>query len=127
EGTERKSNQSVSVSVNDGNLSATIQQDGVKIAVKGAAKDGKVDVSDVTITDDGKVSRYKKLSEVPEKYRTVIQKLLDNSPGGAVRFEFKTDKKKDEIKEEKREKIKDKDEDQEKDERIRQDLKESNE
>jgi beta-lactamase regulating signal transducer with metallopeptidase domain len=113
EGTERKQNQSVSVTVNDGNLSAVIQQDGVRIAVKGTAKDGKVDVSDVTINEDGKTNRYKDLNKVPEKYRSVIQKLIDNSPGGAVRFEFKTDKKKDDGKEEKREKIKEKDEDNE--------------
>src|SRR5439155_11435226 len=50
-----------------------------------------------------------------------------NSPGGAVRFEFKTDKKKDDGAEKKREKIKDKDEDTDKDEKIRKDLKDSNE
>src|SRR5262249_17050110 len=51
EATPRKQNQSVSVTVSDGNLSALIQQDGVRISVKGTAKDGKVDVSDVTINE----------------------------------------------------------------------------
>ncbi len=98
EKSEKQSNTSVSVEVRDGNFKA-VQKDGdTTITVTGKARDGKVDVSEVTIEESGNRSRYNRVERVPAKYRDKVKKLISNDADAPVRFKFSDkDGKDDEV------------------------------
>lgn len=89
---EKKSNRSVSVSINDGEFSAKDTEDGLSISISGTVEDGKVKVSKVKITEGDSSNTYSSLDKVPSKHRARVEKLISNSGDSPVRFEFRKDK-----------------------------------
>ena len=86
---------SVSVEIKDGEFKAVQKEGSLTISVKGKADGGKVNVSEVTIEDDGFTGKYSDLNEVPAKYRDKVKKLISNTGGAPVRFEFRRGGKSD--------------------------------
>lgn len=86
---ERKSQRSVSVSINDGKFSAKDSEGDLHIAVTGSMNDGKVEVESITISEAGAKKTYGSLDEVPSKYRARIRKLTDNSGDSPVKFNIR--------------------------------------
>ena len=58
------------------------------ITVTGSVDDGKVDVEKITINDGGAKKSYKQLSDVPEKHRETVKRLISNTDKGPVQFRF---------------------------------------
>jgi len=94
--TEKKSQKSVTVTINDGKYSAKENDGDVTITVTGEMNDGKVDVSNVTVTDDGERKSYRSLDKVPSKYRSRVEKLISSSSGDSpARSNLRKEKKDD--------------------------------
>ena len=83
--------QSVSIRVNDGNFTAEQTEGDVAIRVTGKMDSGKVAIDEIQIaTPDGKNS-CKGLSEVPEKHRDAVKRLISNIDGTRERLKYHAD------------------------------------
>lgn len=91
---EKKVNRTVSVTINNGKLTAEQKEDDVTITVMGTVDGGKVDVDSVVVKDDGSRKSYKRVGDVPEKYRESVKRLISNTKDAPVQFEFKRSEKK---------------------------------
>ncbi|HEX4589249.1 MAG TPA: hypothetical protein VH120_04930, partial [Gemmataceae bacterium] len=94
---EKKVNRTVSVTINNGKLTAEQKEDDVTITVTGTVDGKKVDVESVVVNDDGSKKSYKRVGDVPETYRESVKRLIANSKDAPVQFEFnRSEKKSDE-------------------------------
>src|SRR5205823_5217058 len=83
---EEHKNRSVTIQVNDGKYTARQEEDGVRITVTGTVDDGKVAVEQIRINDGESTKTYKQLSDVPEKHRGAVKRLIANADDSPVRF-----------------------------------------
>jgi beta-lactamase regulating signal transducer with metallopeptidase domain len=86
---EKKANTSVSVEIKDGSFKAVQKEGDITITVTGKASDGKVNVSQVKIEEDGSSKTYTSVDKVPAKYRDRVKKLLSNAGDSPIRFEYR--------------------------------------
>jgi beta-lactamase regulating signal transducer with metallopeptidase domain len=86
---EKKVNRNVTVSINNGKLVAEQKEGDVTITVTGTVEDKRVNVESVIVADGYDKKSYKRVSEVPEKYRDSVRKLISNTRNAPVQFEFK--------------------------------------
>lgn len=84
----KSSNKSVSVQVSDGKFTANQKEDGVSIRVTGKVEGSKVAVDDIQIADGSSRATYKRIADVPEKYRGAVKGLIANTDKSPVRFQF---------------------------------------
>ena len=68
---------SMSVEVNNDDFTIKFQENGMKVTVTGAKQDGKKKTSSIEINDNGKVIKADTIDKLDEKYKTIVQKLLD--------------------------------------------------
>jgi beta-lactamase regulating signal transducer with metallopeptidase domain len=84
---EKSSNKSVSVRINDGEFNATEKDGDSTITVNGTIENKKVRVSGVNIEEPGFSAKYSSLDEVPSKYKARVKKLISNSGDSPIRFD----------------------------------------
>ena len=80
----------MSVTINDGKFTAEQKEDDVTITVTGTVDGGKVDVESSRGQRRRLESRsYKRIGDVPEKYRESVKRLISNTKdvAGAVRVQ----------------------------------------
>jgi beta-lactamase regulating signal transducer with metallopeptidase domain len=89
---EKKVSRNVSVSINNGKLVAEQKEDDLTITVTGTVEDKKVNVESIVIADGYDKKSYKRVSEVPEKHRDSVKRLISNTSNAPVQFQFKREK-----------------------------------
>jgi hypothetical protein len=82
-------NGSTSISRNNDDFTATHNNDGVKISVKGKIDQGKAKVSEVKIESNGQSKTYDSVDKVPAEHKETVQKLVRMSTRGAVNIEIR--------------------------------------
>lgn len=88
---DKSTNKSVSVSINDGEFKATEKDGDSTLVVTGTVENKKVNVTNVSIDEPGLSAKYSSLDNVPAKYKARVEKLISNSGDSPVRFEFRKD------------------------------------
>lgn len=85
--TEKKTNKSVSVNVQDDQFKATEKEGDLTITVNGTVENKKVTVTGVAIEEPGFSGKYSSLDKVPSKYRGRVEKLISNTGDSSIRFD----------------------------------------
>jgi hypothetical protein len=75
-------NGATTIQRNNDNFTATHEGDGVTLTVTGTVQGNQPKVSEVTVTEDGKTTRYSGLDKVPDPHRDQAQKLAEAAAGG---------------------------------------------
>jgi hypothetical protein len=77
----------VAITINRQNDQFTAQhrEGDVQINIKGSIADGKATVSEISVRDGEKESKYESVEKVPEQYRDQVNSLIEMSTKGEVR------------------------------------------
>jgi hypothetical protein len=82
---EARQSRSVSIQVTDGKFVAEQKEDDVAIRATGTVNGDKMEMNEVTIVSPDGKAVYKKVADVPAKYRDSVKRLLSNTDGSPVR------------------------------------------